>query len=94
MRSSAQTAFAARHPLQRQRQRLDDEIVDRKPVDRLAVLSFGARIVRLLAHLQQRIHADVGGEIEMRDGLLRLRQPAAMVARMPSSGTSSDGTPR
>ena len=59
--------------LQRQRQRLDDEIVDRKLVGRLAVLVLGRGGVDLLARGQELADVAVHRQVEMRDGLHRLR---------------------
>ena len=64
-----------RHALQSQRQRLDDEIVDRKLVGRLAVLVLGRRGVDLLARLEQLADVAVDGQVEMRNGLHRRREP-------------------
>src|SRR5215213_6542565 len=60
-----------RHPLQGERQGLDDKIVDRKLVRILWRAGIG-----LLADLEERVHRDVGDQIKMRDGLLRLDQTA------------------
>ena len=49
MRSSAHTAFARRHALQRRRPGLDDEVVDRELEARIAVLVLGRRRVGLFA---------------------------------------------
>ncbi len=64
-----------RHALQRHRPHLDDEIVDREPIGWRAVLALGRSGVGVLAQRQQPADIDVGGEIEMRDGLLGLHQP-------------------
>jgi len=74
--------------LQRQRQGLDDEIVDRELVGGLAVLVFRRRRIDVFACGEQRVERAVEREIEMRDGLFRLGQPprddaAAKVARVP-----------
>ena len=63
------------HALQRQRQRLDDEVVDRELVDGLAV-GLGGGSVDLLACGQQLADIAVEREIEMRDGELRFEQAA------------------
>ena len=63
-----------RHALQGERQRLDDEVVDRELVGRFVALLRRAG-VRLLAQLEQRVELDVHREIEMRDGLLGFGQP-------------------
>ena len=76
MRSPAQTAFAAGTRCKRQRQRLDDEVVDRELVGRARRPCLRRAGIGLLAERQQLVHLDVGGEIEMRDGLLGLDQPA------------------
>ena len=65
------------HALQRQRQRLDDEVVDRELVGRLAVLVLRRGGVDLLARGQQLADLAVDRQVEMRDGLLRLRSGAA-----------------
>ena len=46
--------IGVRHPLQRQRQRLDDEIVDRNLVGRLAVLVFRRCCVDFFARVISR----------------------------------------
>ena len=61
------------HLLQRQRQRLDDEVVDGQLVGARPVLGRGA--VHALARPQQLVEAAVDAQVEVRDGLLRLRQP-------------------
>ena len=61
-----------RHLRQRQRQRLDDEVVDRELVGARAVL--GRRGVHALAGAQQFVDAAVDRQMEVRDGLLRQRQ--------------------
>ena len=75
MRSSAHTAFAAGTRCSASAQRLDDEIVDRELECRVAVLVLRRGGVGLFAQRQQPADLDIGGEIEMRDGLLRLHQP-------------------
>ena len=65
-----------RHALQRRRPGLDDEVVERELEGRLAVLAFGRGGIGLLAHGDQAVGVDVGGQIEMRNGLLRLDQTA------------------
>ena len=62
------------HPLQRERQRLDDEVVDRELVGGLAVLVLGRGGVDLLARGQELADVAVEREIEMRNGLLRLHE--------------------
>ena len=64
-----------RHPLQRERQRLDDEVVDRKPEERLAVGSLAGRGIASSRSLQRASMCDIERQIEMRHGLLRLGQP-------------------
>ena len=54
---------------------LDDEIVDRQLERGIAVAVLGRRRVRLFAQRQQAADIDIGGEIEMRNGLLGLHQP-------------------
>ena len=66
-----------RHALQRERHRLDDEVVDRELVGRLALLVLRRRRVDLLARGEQLADIAVDGEIEMRDRQLRLRSGAA-----------------
>ena len=62
------------HTLQRHGQRLDDEVIDRNLVGRLAVFVFRSGGVDLLAQRQKRIELAVDCEIEMRDRLLGLDQ--------------------
>ena len=57
-----------RHLRQRQRQRLDDEVVDRELVGARALLGRGR--VHALAGAQQLVDAAIDGQIEVRDGLL------------------------
>ena len=65
-----------RHLLQRQRQRLDDEIVDRDLVGRLAVLVLWRGGVDLFARSQKPADVAVEREIKMRNGELRFEEPA------------------
>ena len=79
-----------RHPLQSERQRADDEIVDRKLESGIAVLVLGRGGVGFLAQRDQPIDGDVRRQIEVRNAFARPGvSRAAMVRRMPSSGTSS-----
>src|SRR5581483_7779975 len=68
-----------RHALQGERQRLDDKVVDRKLVGRLAVLVlasfFGRGGVDLLARFKELADIAVNGEIKMRNGLHRSGEP-------------------
>src|SRR5215468_10785674 len=64
------------YPLHCKRQRLDDEIVDRELVGRLAILVLRRGRVDLLARSEQLAYIAVEREIEMRDGELRLDQAA------------------
>ena len=52
-------------------------------------LSLGAAALASSRMAMQPADVDVGGQIEMRDGLLGLDQPRGDGARMASSGTSS-----
>ncbi len=61
--------------LQRERQRLDDEVVDRELVGRFAVLVLGRGGVDLLARGKELADVAVEREIEVRDGELGLDQP-------------------
>ena len=65
------------HALQRERQRLDDEVVDRDLVGGLAVLVLRRGGVDLLARGQELVDIAVDREIEVRDRLLRLDAGAA-----------------
>ena len=64
-----------RDALQRERERLDDEVVDRELVGRLAVLVLGRGGVDFLARGQKLADVAVDRQVEVRDGLLRLDQP-------------------
>ena len=66
--------IAVRHLLQRDRHRLDDEVVDRELVERLLFLVLGRRRVDLLARGEQLADVAVDGEIEGRNGLRRRGQ--------------------
>ena len=74
MRSPAQTAFAAGTSLQRQRQRADNEIVERELECRIAVAVFGRGAIGFFAQGGEAVDSNVSGEIEMRDSLLGLLQ--------------------
>ena len=63
--------------LQRERQRLDDEVVDRELVGRLAVLVLGRGGVDLLARGRELADVAVDRQVEMRDGLRSRRSAAA-----------------
>src|SRR5882672_4023194 len=65
-----------RHALQRERERLDDEVVDRELVGGLTVLVLGCGGLDLLARGEELAIVAVEREIEMRDGELRFDQPA------------------
>ena len=62
------------HPDQRQRHRLDDEVVDRELPGRLAVGALGRGGVDVLARRQQLVDGAGDREVEMRDRLLRQHQ--------------------
>ena len=62
-----------RHVTQRKGQRLDDHVVDRKLVGRLAVL-FGSSRIELCAQRQKRIQFAIHGNVEMRNRLLGFDQ--------------------
>src|SRR6516164_6650147 len=61
--------------LQRERQGLDDEIVDRKLVRGLAILVHRRGAIDLLARLQKFAYVAIDGEIEMRNRLYRCSEP-------------------
>src|SRR5262245_63520860 len=63
-----------RDALKRERKRLDDEIVDRNLVGRLAVLVLRRSGVDLLARGQELVDIALEREIEMRDGELRFEE--------------------
>ncbi len=67
--------IGVRHLLQGDRQRLDDEVVDRKLVGRLAVLAFGGLRIDLLARVEELADVAVDGEVEYRHALRRRGQP-------------------
>ena len=77
----AQDAVAGPHrigggnALQRRRPGLDDEVVERQLEGGLAVLALRRGGIRLLAHGDEPADIHIGGQIEMRDGLLGLDQP-------------------
>ena len=63
------------HALQGRRPGLDDEVVEGELEGRRAVPAPGCRGIGVLAHLEERVDADVGRQIEVRDRLLGLDQP-------------------
>ena len=71
------------HALQRQRQGLDDKIVDREFVRRLAVFVLRRDAVDLLARLQKIADVAVNRQVKMRDGLHRCGEPRGDRAAHP-----------
>ena len=67
--------IAVGNPLQRDRHRLDDEVVDRELVERLLFLVLWRRGVDLLARREQLADVAIHRQVEMRNGLHRSGQP-------------------
>src|SRR5262245_60424805 len=67
--------IGGRHALQRGRPRLDDEVVEGELEGGLAVAVLGCGRIRVFAQRDEPPDLDVRGQVEMRDGLLRLHQP-------------------
>ena len=65
----------SRHAAQSERQRADDEIVEREPEQRGAVAVFRRRGIDFLAQRLEAVDRDIGGHVEMRNALLRLEKP-------------------
>ena len=66
--------IGGRHALQRRRPRLDDEIVQGELKGGLSVVVLGRSRVGFFAQRDEPPDLDVRGQVEMRDGLLRLHQ--------------------
>jgi hypothetical protein len=73
---------------QRQRQRLDDEIIDRDLIAGLPSLSFGAAALIASRRLAS-VEVAIGSQIKMRYRLACLTSLRAMVVRIKSCGISS-----
>src|SRR5579859_5327395 len=71
------------YALQRNRHRLDDEVVDRELVERLLLLVLWCRSVDLLARGEQLADVAVDRQIEMRNRLHRGREPLGDRAAHP-----------
>ena len=65
-----------RHAGECQRQRFDDEVVDRDLEGRFSVPVLRGRSVDLLAQGQERVELAIRADVEMRDGLLGLAEAA------------------